>query len=312
VRRIVPSLGWIVGVLSLASRGFAVAPQVFAPGTLSGTASEDCLSFTPDGNTAVYDLAAGKNAFIVIAHRVNGAWAKPEVAPFSGEWYDHDPAVAPDGSFVIFASNRPAVAGAAPTGALWRVDRKGKGWGAPFRLPDEVNSSPRIYAPSIAADGSVYFIRPNAAGVQHIFRSQYRGGTYLPATEIAVGNPAAHEKDPAIPADESFVVFDSDDPVKNDPDRLFIAFREGDHFGPAIDLGDEVNANNNPWGPHIGPDGHTLYYTSDRAVPVTYPRTAAQAAEDFERLLRWDDGENNIWSIDLSPWIAAHRAGAPR
>ena len=35
---------------------------------------------------------------------------------------------------------------------------------------------------------------------------------------------------------------------------------KGDHFGPAIDLGDEVNADNNPWGPHLGPDGHTLYY----------------------------------------------------
>ncbi|MGE5624883.1 MAG: TolB family protein [Bacillota bacterium] len=286
-------------------------PQLFAPGTLSGTASEDCLSFTPDGDTAVYDLGNGKNAFIVISHRVNGVWSKPEIAPFSGQWLDHDPAISPDGHFLVYASNRPATPGGTPVagaGNLWRVERKGDGWGEPVRLPDTVNGSPRTYAPSIAADGSLYYIRPNAAGILHIFRSQYRNGSYERGVEQAVGDPAAHEKDPAIAPDESFVVFDSDDPVKKDPDRFFIAFREGDHWGKAVDLGDAVNANNNPWGPHLGPDGRTLYYTSDRTVPVAFPRTPDAQAADFARLLSWDNGENNIWSISLTPWIHAHGA----
>jgi len=299
----------LFALLPLAA-AYAAEPTVVEPGALSGPASEDCLSFTPDGATAVYDLSSGKNVFMVISHRVQGRWSTPKIAPFSGQWKDHDPAVSPDGSFVVFASNRPVTAGGAPQGnwgTLWRVDRKGDGWGEPKLLPLTVNFSTRTYAPSITADGSLYFIAPNPANIMHIFRSQYRDGTYEKAVEQQVGDPAAHEKDPGIAPDESFVVFDSNDPVKNDADRLFIAFREGDHWGKAVDLGDAVNADNNPWGAHISADGKTLYYTSDRTVLPSYPRSRAQAEADFARLMSWDDGESNVWALSLSPWIDAHK-----
>ena len=308
---VVPALALLAACSTANVFAASASPEIFAPGSLSGPASEDCLSFTPDGNTAVYDIAQGKSGFIVVAHRVRGVWSQPEIAPFSGEWYDHDPAVAPDGTFVVFASARPATPGGPPVssgGNLWRVDRKGDGWSVPFRLPDTVNTSPRTYAPSIARDGSLYFIHPDEKGVQHIFRSQYKNGTYLAAVAVAVGDPATHQKDPAIAPDESFIVFDSNDAVKQDPDRFFIAFRDGDRWGPAIDLGAAINANNNPWGAHVGPDGRTLYYNSDRTVPVAYPRTPAQAKADFERLLSWDNGESNIWFVSLAPWLEEHRA----
>jgi len=284
------------------------APQVFAPGGISNTPSEDCMSLTPDGDTAVYDVANGSTSIIVIAHRVNGTWSRPEVASFSGQWWDHDPAVSPDGSFIVYASNRPATAGGKTGGGLWRVDRKGAGWGEPQRLPDSLNTNPRIYAPSITADGSLYFIRPDTDNILHIFRSQYRDGAYQPPVRQMLGDPATHQKDPGIAPDESFVVFDSDTGSKKDVDRFFIAFREGDHWGEAVDLGDEINAKNNPWGPHISADGHTLYYTSDRAVPLTYPQTREQAEQNLARIQSWDDGETNIWYVSLTPWIQEHAA----
>lgn len=291
-------------------------PQIFMPGSLSGPASEDCLSLTPDGDTAVYDLSSGKNVFIVIAHRTNGVWSAPSIAPFSGVWKDHDPALSPDGRFLVFASNRPISPTSPPQnnwGTLWRVERAQNGtWGTPVLLPNTVNFSSRIYAPSISTDGSLYFIGPDASGTLHIFRSQYRNGTYEQAVEQAVGDPRTHEKDPGIAPDESFVVFDSNDPTKkDDPDRLYIAFREGDHWGKAVDLGDEVNQGNNPWGSHISTDGTTLYYTSDRTQAVSYPRTRDQAETDLGRLLAWDDGESNIWALSLIPWIKDHGVQKP-
>lgn len=304
---------FIFGMLASIAAGAkpAGSPQIFMPGSLSGPASEDCLSLTPDGNTAVYDLSSGKDVFIVTARRTNATWSAPSIVPFSGVWKDHDPALSPDGTFLVFASNRPMAPGNPPQGnwgTLWKAERMPDGkWGTPKLLPSTVNFSTRTYAPSIAADGSLYFIAPNPAGIMHIFRSQYRNGNYERAVEQAVGDPRAHEKDPAIAPDESFVVFDSNDPSKkDDPDRLFIAFREGDHWGQAVDLGDEVNAGNNPWGSHIGADGTTLYYTSDRTVAVSYPRDPAQAEADLGRLLAWDDGESNIWTLSLVPWIREH------
>jgi hypothetical protein len=41
-----------------------------------------------------------------------------------------------------------------------------------------------------------------------------------------------------------------------------------------------------------------------------YPRTPEQAQKDFARLMSWDDGESNIWSIPLTPYIAAHAASS--
>jgi hypothetical protein len=298
----------LVFSLCLTGAAFAdsPAPQIFAPGSISGTPSEDCFSMMPDGNTAVFDISNGSSSTIVIAHKVKGVWSKPEMAPFSGQYYDHDPAVSPDGKFIVFPSERPAKAGEEPKGGLWRVDRKGDGWGEPWRLPDAVNLSPRIYAPSIAADGSVYFIRHDDDNTMHIFRSQYQDGAYQPAVRQRIGNPAERQKDPGIAPDESFVVFDAPDPANKDRDRLYIAFKEGDHWGAQQDLGDAMNADNNPWGAHVSADGKTLYFNSDRSIKVVYPRTPEQAKQDFARLLSWDDGESNIWSLDLKPYIEAH------
>ena len=294
--------------LSTAALAGTVTPQIVAPGAVSGTPSEDCFNMTPDGDTAVFDIANNSSSTIVISHKVKGRWSRPEIAPFSGQWYDHDPAVSPDGKFVVFASKRPAQGGGEPVGALWRVDRKGGGWGEPWRLPDDVNVSPRIYAPSVTADGSLYFIRPDSDGILHIFRSQYRDGTYQPAVRQMLGDPGTHQKDPAVAPDESFVVFDTDQGGKKDQDRLFIAFKEGDHWSQPKDLGDSVNADNNPWGAHVSADGKTLYYNSDRYIKVAYPRTHAQAELDLARLMSWDDGESNIWSIPLAPYLAEHAA----
>ena len=299
----------LIGLSGAALADAGATPEIFAPGSISGIPSEDCFSMTPDGDTAVFDIANGSSSTIVISHKRNGVWSKPEIAPFSGQWYDHDPAVSPDGKFIVFPSKRPAKAGGEPVGALWRVDRKGDGWGEPWRLPDAVNVSPRIYAPSITADGSIYFIRPDDDGIQHIFRSQYKDGTYQPAVRQMLGDASTHQKDPAIAPDESFVVFDTDQGGKKDQDRLFIAFKEGDHWSAPVDLGDGVNADNNPWGAHVSADGKTLYFNSDRSIKVNYPRTREQAQQDFARLMSWDDGESNIWSIPLASYLEAHKAG---
>ncbi|AIF46718.1 TolB family protein [Dyella japonica] len=297
------------------------APEIFAPGIVSGPANEDSAAFTPDGNTVFFDRINWPNAAIMVSHRVNGAWSAPTVAPFSGQWLDHDPAMAPDGSFLIFSSNRPDHQGGKTLdavmangkvspgsgGHLWRVERKGDGWGEPVRLPDAVNSSSRTYAPAVTADGSVYFQRPGDDGDFRLFRSQYRDGAYQSPVPVMLGDASAHKLDPAVAPDESFIVFDANFSGKDDPDRLYIAFREGNGWSKPVDLGKDINTKG-PWGSHLGPDHRTLYFSSTRSVPVHYPRTLEQASQDIARMQSWDNGSDNIWSVSLAPWLDAHRA----
>lgn len=319
VTRLVWAACCAAGLAAHAGDSPSQAPEIFAPGVVSGAANEDCAAFTPDGDTVFFDRINWPNAAIMVSHRVRDSWSAPTVAPFSGQWLDHDVAMAPDGSFLVFSSNRPdhedgkaldavmanGKVSAGSGGHLWRVDRKGNGWGQPVRLPDAVNSSSRTYAPYVVADGSVYFQRPGDDGDFRLFRSQYRDGAYLPPVPVMLGDASAHKLDPAVAPDESFIVFDANFSGKEDPDRLYIAFREGDGWSKPVDLGKDINTKG-PWGSHLGPDHRTLYFSSTRSLPVHYPRTPAQAREDIARMQSWDNGSDNIWSVSLTPWLNAH------
>ena len=117
-----------------------------APVTLDGIIhadSDDTLAFTPDGDTVFFDRSEGQHKTIMVAHRTGGHWSAPQVAGFSGQWFDQDPLVAPDGSYLLFNSDRPVrpgggplkqnyfPSGPGPGSNIWRVDRVSGGWGKP-------------------------------------------------------------------------------------------------------------------------------------------------------------------------------------
>ena len=196
-------------------------------------------------------------------------------------------------------------------GHVWRVERKGAGWGEPIHLGAVVNANNAIFAPSVAGDGSLYFIRKAQPSEPfHIWRSQYRDGQYQEATPVSFGVAGDQEVDPAVAPDESFLVFAAAKAGSDAPERLFIAFRQGGGgWGKPIDLGDSVNRGTTN-GPRLGGPGHlTLYFTSDRVTPVKFPRARAQAAIDLARTRSWDNGAQNIFSVPLSSWLDARPKG---
>jgi Tol biopolymer transport system component len=310
----------LAGLMPMATMAADNEPDIFAPGVISGPGNADCPAFTPDGNTVYFDVGS----MILVSHRTQGTWSKPQIASFSGTWGDHDPAMAPDGSYLVYASNRAVdggnkaldvtVKGKVYTGHgnnLWRIDRQGNSWSEPKHLPATVNANGRTYAPSIAADGALYFTSRDESGASHIYRSFYRAGTYQPAEKLVLGDPAAEAQDPAIAPDQSFIVFNSNEPGKTGMNDFYIAFRDGDHWSTPIDLGETVNSKTgkwNQWGAHLSPDHRTLYYTSDRSSPQSYPRSPEQAQQQLARSLSWDNGGYHVWSISLAPWLDAHHS----
>jgi len=282
------------------------APQVFAPGVISGPAQDDAPAFTPDGQSVVFASGSGNSSAILISHRQGHGWSRPELAPFSGEWNDQQPTMAPDGSFLVFVSNRPLQPGDAkhPSGNLWRVARTPKGWGAPEHLPATVNADNSVWAPSIAGDGSLYFIRrQKPGGPLRLMRSQKTAEGYAEAQALSFGDETSQDVDPAVAPDERFIVFASGHPDTGKPERLFIAFRKESGWSAPEDLGDAVNGPTGANGARLGPDRRTLYFTSDRSAPTHYPRRREETAVALERARAWDNGSNNIWSVDLGPWL---------
>lgn len=312
----------VLVAVSVAAASEPSLPQVFAPGVISGPAHDSAPAFSADGDTVYFGRSSAAQSTILVSHRRGGTWSSPEIAPFSGEWNDMEPALAPDGSYLVFVSSRPIAPGGTaiegrfngapqPGGNLWRVDRRGDGWGAPVRLPDAVNTGTTTFAPAVAADGSLWFMTTDAdSGKFRLFRSQYRDGTYQKAQPLPFSDGKTTDVDPVVAPDESFVVFGSGR-VKGRSIDLFIAFRDGGNWAEPIWLGDVVNSPGSDAEPRFGPDRRTLYFSSERTLPVKFPRERAQAAADQARLLAWDNGNYNIWSVSLAPWLDAHRDGKP-
>lgn len=241
--RCVLATGWCLMLLHTpAHAASAPRPVLFQPEAHWPDGDDSAPAFTPDGKTVFFTHRAG-NASIMVATLHDGAWSPPRVARFSGRWRDIEPAMAPDGSYLVFVSNRPASPGGAPLdgyfggrtqpgkgGNLWRVAREGDGWGAPVRLPDIVNGSSAIYSPAVAGDGSIYFNQPDPlTGKSHIYRAQARADGYDAPVALSISDGTHPGYDVAVAPDESFLVFSANRaPAAKDQSLLFVAFkREG-------------------------------------------------------------------------------------
>lgn len=289
--------------------GGMLAPVIFAPGVISDGNSLS-PAFTPAGDTVYFMRLAGDGSTLMESRRVGGKWSAPRPAPFSGKWRDMDPAMAPDGSFLLFVSNRPATTGGAPLdsvfggkryvgkgGNIWRVDRERAGWSAPVRLPDAINACPMTFAPNVAADGSIYYIGCAAAdGAVVLLRAVYRDGHYQTPYKVALGGAGAQIRDPAIAPDRAFIVVSIRYEAQA-PYRLAISFHSEGGWTAPLDLGDAVNGGTHNMGAQLGCDRRTLYYYNDRP---TGPAAPAKDAPD------------NIWAVSLAPWLRAHGKGSLR
>ena len=100
-----------------AAAGGGAIPTIFAPERIAGADDDGAAAFTPDGAT-VYFMRGTDSFTLMESHRIGGRWSTPQVAPFSGQWRDLDPAMAPDGSYLLFVSNRPSEPGGQPLDAV--------------------------------------------------------------------------------------------------------------------------------------------------------------------------------------------------
>src|SRR5579859_1318669 len=79
----------LAGMLGEASAQTASnVPQIFAPGVISGPASERAPAFSPDGATVYFMRGNVAQSAIMLSHRIGKEWSEPQVAPFSGIWRD--------------------------------------------------------------------------------------------------------------------------------------------------------------------------------------------------------------------------------
>lgn len=310
----------VVWAMPQAKAVSAQTPVIFSPGVISSPAHDSAPAFAPDGRTVYVSRSNASGSTILVSRLRGGKWTNPQIAPFSGRWDDLEPAMSPDGSFIVFISSRPpdgkdgksldgffnGKTQIGHSGNLWRVNKVGAEWSEPVHLPGNVNRSTAIYAPSVVGDGSIYFME--ASGEKRkfrLFRSQFAGGVYQSPEPISFSTGDATDVDPAVAPDESFAVFGSSRSPAQGID-LFIVFRKNGVWSEPLHMGTEINSAGSDAEPRLSPDAQTVYFSSDRVMPVIFPRTLESANRGLERIKEWDNGDYNIWQFSLAVWLKSH------
>lgn len=282
----------------------SLAPHL-ADGPLATRDDELNAAFTPDGRTVYFTRKIGDRfGVIFVSHRRGTRWSEPEVAPFSGQYADYDPFVSPDGTRLLWISNRPVDGRERSDFDIWMAERQGDGWGAPIHLDAPVNSDASEYYPTVAANGNLYFSSSRAGGKGRgdVYRSRFEHGRYGPPENLGDAvNSAAFEGDPYIAPDERYLVFTAyGRPGDGNDGDLYLSTNTAGTWSAPRRLEHGINSTVQEYAPIVSPDGKWLYFASYRGVidaPLRQAMTAAEVRRVMDGVL---NGKGNVYRVPMT------------
>jgi WD40-like Beta Propeller Repeat len=242
--------------------------NLFAEGVINTDADEYGPALTPDGKALYFTRRVNRrdSEFIYASRLENGKWSMPEIAPFSGKYFDKEPFVASDGKRIFFASLRP-VNGVEPKNRrdfnIWFVEKTAIGWSEPKAVGPAVNSPAYENYPSVAANGALYFAgeREGGKGGNDLYRARFVNGKYEGVERLDELNTSNVDADPYIAPDESYLIFCSDRPGGHGSGDLHISFNKNRRWTEPRNLGVAVNTPKFEYTPLVSPDGKWLFFS---------------------------------------------------
>jgi Tol biopolymer transport system component len=246
----------------------STTPQPFVAGVINTEADEYGPAFTPDGKTCYFTKRVNRrdSEFIRFSRFENGSWSAPEIAGFSGKYFDKEPFVTPDGKKLFFASLRP-VNGVEKQNKrdfdIWYVEKTSQGWSEAKRLDAPVNTPDYENYPSVAANGNLYFasVREGGAGQNDLYRARLVNGKYVEVENLRALNTPQVDADPYIAPDESYMIFCSSRQGTYGEGDLYISFNDKGKWTEPRNLGPAVNTAEFEYTPLISPDKKTLFFS---------------------------------------------------
>jgi Tol biopolymer transport system component len=302
-----------IGIAADADNKPAVAPELFAPGVISTDLDESSGSFSPGGKSFYFVRRGAYTtlppiSIICFSEFREGKWTRPEVAPFSGIYFDGSPCFSPDGKRLYFGSKRPTESN--PTGSnwnIWFVDKLDSGWSAAKEIGAAINGPKNDTNPGIAADGTIYFAsdRDSAPGYFHIYSARLTNGKYERPEKLGSEvNSGEAESNPYISPDQKILIFasyrkDNLNGGGNRYDRadLYVSINRDGHWTQARHLEHEVNTAASEGNPTMSPDGKWFYFTSERSLFEVPMKQKLTTASWKDRQQTTGNGVGNIYRI---------------
>ncbi len=242
------------------------SPELFAPGLVSTGLQESNITFTPDGKECYWSVLFAGFSTILTSRWENGQWTKPEVAAFSGQYYDGWPSIQPDGKRLYFHSGRPVPIGTSGIMAdynIWYIEKTETGWSEPKIVGLPVNGSENATCPSLTGDGTICFSKRLPDSTEQICLSRLVNGIYQePEILPKAVNAGKFNFHGTISPDGRYLIR----PISGINDEsggnwnYYVSFRGSDgQWSNLINLGKDVNAILCGGSVSFSPDGKYLF-----------------------------------------------------
>lgn len=200
----------------------------FRPWGVQGYRIVNAMGFSPDTQTmfvALFPADVAKIAGVAVAagapevamyqsRRQGDGWSTPELMPFAGTYQDYEPAVSPDGSLMIFNSQRPMPDGTPVPNRknnLWLSRRTAAGWSEPVFLKGVNRLQTEESYASVTSDGRVVYVQESAGDARgedyNIHIARLVGDDLVDSAPLGVAATEFGESDPWIAPDGSYLIF---------------------------------------------------------------------------------------------------------
>lgn len=229
-------------------------PELFAPGVVSTQNLEVEAAFAPSLD-AFYFMRqeTGETPKNYVVRYRDGAWQAPQEieTAMGGEVF-----ISPDGKTMHH-------------GNTFR-ERQGTGWSEPQSLGPIFDPYP-IMRLTASRTGTVFFdVREEVGAIRY---ARKMDGVFEPPKELPThinsGKWIAH---PFIAPDESYLIWDAEREGGFGDSDLYISFKQEDgNWGPALNLGPEINTENEDIFGSVTPDGkYFIFQRIDANRPISF------------------------------------------
>jgi len=185
----------------------------------------------------------------------------------NSSFHEYSPLVSTDGNTMIFTSNRPSDGSNAPTKYEdIYISKKVDGeWTKPTKISPNINIEFNDAAASLSPDGKTLVLYYEYGGGDiYVSKSEGEGWTKPIALNKNINGPMSWETSAFLTDDGKHLYFSSN--REGGFGNLDIYISEMDQtgdWGKANNLGPVINTTGKEDSPALGPDGTTLYFSSD-------------------------------------------------
>ncbi len=311
--RLATKSGGVAGLVERPARQRAgLVPRMLAPGVISTPRETVSATEGPDGTVVFVVSCQGTlqtKTVLCETRKRNGRWHPPAVLPFSGVDTDFNPQFTPDGSHLLFVSNR----GDKRHFQVWSVVRQDARWGKPGLLSAPVNENGHQLCAAQAANGDL-FVTSTRSGAGALY--QIKSHVAKPVEAV---NKVGFVNDVCVAPDQSYLIF-SCFGAKDEflmpgaiyqRGDLYVSFKKDGVWQTPSHLQAPINTPAADVCPTLSPDGKTLYFASDRGF-LSKPRTRTVTYEEIRRnIVTLHNGLSKVFQIPVSELLAAARKAPP-